>query len=903
MGVSKLKAMIREYGNRRLVMLVLAFFLPAMLLVVLMLLGFYRNAVDVEMTKIHSMATKTLYDRQQFLAHQNKDIVNDLLFISKLSGLHEFPGHGFKEHVSHIQDVLSTISDSRKLYRKIRIIDTSGRELVSVERHPGQLTLLLPDSLLTDLRNTPVFNRSLSLNAGEVFVSPIEQAVPYSIGPAAEKEPVLRYATQIRDKHGHITGFVLASCFGQELVRSQLAYGSEMKNQSILLTSDGFFIAGAPGGENWQFLNSGNQVHGSFSFFYPDEWKRIRDHSYGYFTTPKGLFVFRRLYLVTQSDKTDPQSQKDYYLIMILHIPVAVLQTILPSSSHYILLSIVTGMILFVGSVVLGFKFERSRRSRKELELLALNLKEKEYRFRSLFEGSPEAIVLIDAESASIVGLNRKAQEMTGAAESELVGKPFTVLHPDSAGNEMRARFSRHVEEATLSATSIPEETEVLHRNGRKIPVEIISQLIRLDGRDSMYVIYHDLSLRKQTESELNAKTKLLETITGSVPAFVYLKDRNGYYSYANRTMLDMFGLSSPADIVGKTVYDFFPENAAVAFAKDDRNVIDKGEALMNNEEEVLLRDGRVMPVLTNKIPLLNAEGECEGLIGISMDRTEQKSAEERERRLENQLRNNQKLEMLGTLSGGIAHDFNNILTPIIGFTEMAISDLPNDSEVANELDYVLQAAMRAKKMVQHMLVFSRQELPDFRLRKLQAVVLDSIDFLKHSIPSYVVVEKNIGDFEELVLCDAAQIEQVIMNLCTNGWQAMAGGRGNLVISLSRVVADSHLAAINKGLSEGATYAALKVSDNGLGMSSGVVERMFDPFYTTKEVGKGTGLGLSVVYGIIMEHKGVVNVESMEGKGTTIHIYLPLVKSMAADKQSDFSNDRNAVNMYEDTSG
>lgn len=891
MGVSKLKAIIREYGNRRLIVQVLAFFLPAMLLIVLMVLSFYRNAVEVEMTKIRSLAGKTLLDRQQFLAHQNQDIVGDLQFISKLSGLHIFPGRGYGDHVSHIQSLLVSVSDSRRLYRKIRIIDLSGREVVSVERRPGGKTVVLPDSLLTSFRGTSIFNESLRLKPEESFVSPIEQAVPYSIGPTVEKEPVLRYTTQIRDKDGNVLGVVLASCFGRELVKAQLAYGYELNSNSMLLTSDGFFINGAPGGQNWKFLEFGNDSQGAFSATFPREWKRIKGHLYGQFTTPNGLFVFRRLYMVRQLDTIDPQSKRDYYLIMILYIPVSVLKTILPPSSSYILLSIVTGMIFFIGAVVLAFKFERSRRSRKELETLASNLKEKEYRFRSLFEGSPETIVLIDAESACIVGLNRKAREMTGMAESELVGKPFTVIHPVGVGYEIRTRFSNHIEEARLSGTSMPEDTEVLQRSGKKIPVEIVSQLIRLDGREIMYGIYHDLSLRKKTESELNAKTRLLETVTGSVPAFVYLKDRNGYYSYANRTMLDMLGLSNPADVVGKTVYDFFPESVAASFARDDRNVIDKGEALMNIEEEVPLPDGRVMPVLTNKIPLLNEDGEPEGLIGISMDRTEQKSVEERERRLECQLRNNQKLEMLGTLSGGIAHDFNNILTPIIGFTDMAISDLPENSEVVKELEYVLHAAMRAKKMVQHMLVFSRQELPDFRLRKLQPVLLDAIDFLKHSIPSYVVVEKSIDDFDDMVMCDAAQIEQVMMNLCANGWQAMEG-RGTLVVSLQRVVADRHLAAAHEPLSEGGSYALLKVSDNGVGMPPGVVERMFDPFFTTKEVGKGTGLGLSVVYGIIMEHKGAVYVESEPGKGTSVFVYLPLVAVSGQDGVTASSNDK-----------
>ncbi|NTU54551.1 MAG: PAS domain S-box protein [Chlorobiaceae bacterium] len=885
MSVSQWIWFFRESVSSRLILLVLAFFLPAILLIVFMVAGFYRNQVDLEMTEISSVAGKTLLDRQQFLSHQNADILSDLHFISNLSGLHEFLNHADPEHEDHLKSLLVSLGDARGIYRKFRILDVSGREVISVERRPGSATVALPDSLMTSFGGTDIFAKSLKLDSGDVYVSPIELATPYGLGGVSDRGPVLRYTTQVRDRQGRLLGVVLASCFGNELVKAQLAYGSVRKNRSILLTSDGFFITGAPGSWNWKFLESKKDVQAAFSSGYSDEWRRIKDQTEGHFTSPKGFFAFRRLYFVTHSVNPEPESRQDYFWIMIYHIPDEALLATLPSSGSYIYMTIVIGLILLASALVLGFKVERSRRSRKDLERLASNLKEKEFRFRSLFEGSPETIVLIDAVTRKIVGLNRKARELTGIAESDLVGKPFVVLHPDRLVLELQERFGRHIEEAKRSGTSTPDETVVLHQNGREIPVEIVSQLIRLDGREIMYGIYHDLSLRKQTESELHAKTRLLETVTSSVPAYVYLKDLDGHYGYANRTMLDLLGLSDPGDIIGKTVYDFFPESVADSFAFDDRYVIDKGCALMNKEEEVHLDDGRVIPLLTNKIPLLNEAGEREGLIGISMNRTEQKAAEEMQRRLECQLRNNQKLEMLGTLSGGIAHDFNNILTPIIGFTDMAISDLPEDSEVAKELDYVLSAAMRAKKMVQHMLVFSRQELPDFSRRKLQPVLLDALDFLKHSIPSYVVMENRIEDFEELVLCDAAQIEQVIMNLCANGWQSMEKGRGNLVVSLQKVIADSRLAAMHDQLTEGGAYALLTVEDDGEGMPAEVVERMFDPFYTTKEVGQGTGLGLSVVYGIVMEHKGVVHVESVVGEGTTVSVYLPLEEVTASPEE------------------
>jgi PAS domain S-box-containing protein len=849
-------------------------FIPAMLLIVIMSMSFYQNDLERHMTEVRSHATQLLLERQQFISQQNREIVNDLRYIADLPSIHLLLINPVKVPAGHLEKVLATLSNTRTIYRRIRLLDTSGQELLNVEYLSGKGARAIPRSLLAKQDPRQYFTEYLQLRASEIYVSRFELSPPSSSGTLIRAEPVIRYAMQVRDDDGKVQGIVVISCSGKALVKTQNEQGATSSTKSMLLTPEGKFISGAPDGSVWSFLYEGRQKS-SFDNQFSEEWQRIARLQSGQFNSRNGLFTFRRIYLARGAGNSGPLSARDNYWIMVLYHPAGLLETLLPSPRYPILLLLVAGLIMLSGSVALSLRIERSRHSRMQLEMLAQELQEKESRFRRLFEDSPEAVFLINPDTGFIEGSNKKACRLTGLSWDSLSGKHVTVLHPSDLETAVKGCFERQLQQARRSGTSIPEESVVLNRDGRKIPVEIISQIIRLENHEIIYGIYHDISRRKQAEAGLREKTRLLETISASVPAGVYMKDREGRYLFANRYYLEYLGKFAE-DIVGKTDFELFPGAAADRYVSDDRDVIMNGRAIINKEEEAIFPGHPAIPVLTNKIPLIGTDGVIEGLVGISMDRSAQKASDDRNRELENQLRNRHKLEMLGTLSGGIAHEFNNILTPITGFTEMALGELPKESRAVSRLKYVLNGAHRAKKMVQQMLVFSRKQPADFRMQKLQPVILESIDFLRHSIPSYVLLEEHIDDFDDLALCDAMRIQQVVTNLCANAWQAMEDDGGTLVVDIRRCVVNSESAARSEKLEIGKAYAILMVADSGKGMPPHVIERMFDPFFTTKGVGKGTGLGLSVVYGIIEEHKGAILVESSEGKGTTVSVYLPL---------------------------
>ena len=306
----------------------------------------------------------------------------------------------------------------------------------------------------------------------------------------------------------------------------------------------------------------------------------------------------------------------------------------------------------------------------------------------------------------------------------------------------------------------------------------------------------------------------------------------------------------------------------------DDRNGVIENYRKGLNEEKIpgfsfrtIDRAGAEKWVEVNGIPL-NWEGKPATLVFLR-DITEQK-------KLESKLQQSQKLEAIGTLAGGIAHDFNNILAAIMGYAELIAWEVPQTSKAGDNLKELLKAGCRARDLVQQILTFSRQSKQERKPVEIGPIIKEALKLLRASLPSSIEIkqeiEKDIGKIE----ADPTQIHQVLMNLCTNAGHAMSESGGVLEVRLSHVDLDATAAAQYSTILPG-PYIRLSVSDTGHGMSPEVCERIFDPYFTTKEVGKGSGLGLAVVDGIVKSHRGAITVYSKPGKGTTFHVYFPRI--------------------------
>jgi signal transduction histidine kinase/CheY-like chemotaxis protein/streptogramin lyase len=258
-----------------------------------------------------------------------------------------------------------------------------------------------------------------------------------------------------------------------------------------------------------------------------------------------------------------------------------------------------------------------------------------------------------------------------------------------------------------------------------------------------------------------------------------------------------------------------------------------------------------------------------------------EKQVEERTRQLkaaQQQLIQAQKMEAIGTLAGGIAHDFNNILGAIVGYTELALDDLPEGTRVQKNVQYVLTGAERAAALVKQILAFSRQAVQERKPVILRAIVEDALKLLRSSLPSTIEIRRDIRAETNTILGDPTQIHQVMMNLGTNAAHAMKEKGGTLEVNLDKVVLDEETAAREHNIKPG-PYLRLTVSDTGYGIPKAVMKRIFEPYFTTKKTGEGTGMGLAVVHGIVKSHGGDISVYSEPGKGTTFHVFLPEIET------------------------
>lgn len=268
-------------------------------------------------------------------------------------------------------------------------------------------------------------------------------------------------------------------------------------------------------------------------------------------------------------------------------------------------------------------------------------------------------------------------------------------------------------------------------------------------------------------------------------------------------------------------------------------------------------------------MPVSNSDGSV-AKMSIYKDITDYLEAVKEKEKVYKQLQQVRKLESIGTLAGGIAHDFNNILYPIIGFAQMAMTDLEDSHPVRENIEDILKGAERARDLVKQILSFSAQRDTHKKMILLQPVIKETLGLLRSAIPTTIVIEKQITNEQFYISANETEIHEIIMNLCTNAYHAMEDTGGVLQVSLRKKMPDVRLKPVFDD------YCCLEVSDTGTGIPSAVMDKIFDPYFTTKAPGKGSGLGLSVIHGIIKSYDGIIDIQSQAPKGTRVRVYLPV---------------------------
>ncbi len=499
-------------------------------------------------------------------------------------------------------------------------------------------------------------------------------------------------------------------------------------------------------------------------------------------------------------------------------------------------------------------------------------LRESEEKYRSLFENTGTATFITD-EDMTVSQVNAKCEELSGYSRDEIVGKMKTS---DFIPIEELDRIKKYHFERRKKDDDIPPEYELklVDKDGNIKNVFI--QVGMIPGTKKSIASIIDITPQKQAEKALRESEKQYRELANSLPQVVFEMDANGLITFANRNAFEFYGYTQDDFEKGVTALQMLiPEDRDRAL--DNIQMRLKGEELGSREYTALRKDGTTFPVALHVNPIIY-ENEPVGLRGIMIDITDRKLAEEEKKKLEAQLQQAQKMESIGTLAGGIAHDFNNILSPIILYAEMVLEDISEDSPLRFSIEEIYRASLRAKDLVKQILTFSHQAEQEKIPLKISPIVKEALKLLRASLPSTIEIRQNIEVKDSVVLADPTQIHQILMNLCTNAAHSMRDRGGVLEVSLVDVVLHSddidHPGDLDPG-----QYTKLTVSDTGHGIEPAIMERIFDPYFTTQEKGKGTGLGLSVVHGIVNTHGGHISVYSEPGKGARFDVFLPLFDS------------------------
>jgi len=490
---------------------------------------------------------------------------------------------------------------------------------------------------------------------------------------------------------------------------------------------------------------------------------------------------------------------------------------------------------------------------------------------RNLIETSPDPLITIDPEGR-ISDVNIATERVTGCSRDIIMGTDFSDYFTDP--EKARAAYQLVFKEGFVQGY----ELEIRHTDGHVTPV-LYNASVYKDETGKVIGVFaaaRDISERKRAERALAESEERYRTaIESAVDGVTLVKGEQ--HIYVNRRLAEIFGHDDPNEIIGKPLtLTVHPDD--VERVLEINRMRQKGEPVPSRYEfKGIKKDGtpRFIEVSATRT---HYRGEPVSLAYLR-DITEFKSLEER-------LRQTQKMEAIGTLAGGIAHDFNNILAGIIGFTELAMDDVPRDNAAYHHMERVLMGGYRGRDLVRQILAFSRQSDNEKKSIALSHVVEEALKLLRSVLPATIETKTRLHGTRDKILADPVQMHQVVFNLCSNAAHAMKDTGGVIEITIGDQDFSELEAIRNPDLSPGA-FVRLSVSDQGCGMTPDVINKIFDPFFTTKASGEGTGMGLSVVHGIVKSHGGCISVNSEPGKGSAFHVYLPRSEAVAPPDAED----------------
>ena len=508
-------------------------------------------------------------------------------------------------------------------------------------------------------------------------------------------------------------------------------------------------------------------------------------------------------------------------------------------------------------------------------------LKESEERYRSLVELSPETIFV--HQDGKIVYINPEGTKMFGGTSSEeIIGKSLLdFISPDY--HEIVKTRTKQIYEDKKSLSEI--ELKILRLDKKVIDVLATGTSVDYMGQPASLGVVRDITERKKAEEALQEGEERYRRLIELNPDGMYLS-RKGKIIYVNQATVDILGAKSKDELIGNSIFDLIHPDYLEKAKQRNQLMAEQGVSVPLSDFIFYRLDKEEIHVQALASPVIFKGEPC--VLSAIRDVTEQKRAETEKAKLESQLQHSQKLEAIGTLAGGIAHDFNNILTPFILHTEMALMSIPEDSPVRHNLKEALNAGHRARDLVKQILTFSRQREEECKPFRVGLNMKETIKLLRASLPTTIEIKQHVETESDWVVTTQTYIHQVLMNLCTNAAHAMRDNGGTLYIRLEDLQLDSTDTIQFSDLKPG-TYVRMTVTDTGHGMNLATKNRIFEPYFTSKEKDEGTGLGLSVVHGIVKDLGGAITVESELGKGSTFKVLFPTIENEISEETEHIS--------------